>query len=89
MAEIAARHQGSMQAVGAPLTADFSNMTVHWKASPFPNLVVLIHSRPSEPGSARHVTMSVREAEELAGLLTRAAEHARAYWKENGIGPYG
>lgn len=88
MAEIAARYMETMQALGAPAVFEFSTVTVHWKASPFPNAVVLVHSRLVAPGSANHVAMSVAEAEELASLLTRAVEHARAYWKEHGIGPY-
>lgn len=77
-----------MQAFGAPMVTDFSAVTVHWRASPFPNLVTLIHSKLAEPKTMKHISMSVAEAEELAGLLRGAAEHARAYWKENGVGPY-
>jgi hypothetical protein len=77
-----------MIAASAPVTRDFSKATVHWNASPFPNLVVLLHSPLETPKEIKRLVMSVREAEELARLLTRAAEHARAYWKENGIEPY-
>lgn len=68
------------RATAAPIVTDFAKVTVHWKPSPFPDLVTLIHSRLATPEQKpSYICLSPDEAEQLAVILLTAAGLARRH----------
>lgn len=67
-------------ATAAPLVTEFAKVTVHWKPSPFPDLVALIHSKICEPEQRpSYIMLSPDEAEQLAMQLLAATQQARKH----------